>query len=93
MGAREIIVLVIVAAGGYWAYENYFQGHRGSYQEAQWEKNAAQMRKCVDREITVARLSVTAGVAADEGSAEAACADRLDFYREDGHWKSYQSQN
>lgn len=93
MGAREIIVLAIVAGGGYWAYENYFQGHRGSYREAQAEENAAQMRKCVEREITVARLSVTGGVAADEGGAEAACADRLNLYREDGHWKSYQSQN
>lgn len=93
MGMREIIVLAVVAGGGYWAYENYFQGHRGSYKEAQWEKNAAAIAKCVEREITVARLSVTGGVAADEGGAEAACADRLNFYREDGHWKSYDTRN
>ncbi len=91
MGLREIIVLAVIAGAGYWAYENHFKGHRGSYQEAQWQKNADAMEKCVEREITVARLSVTAGVAADEGSAEAACADRLNLYREDGHWKSYES--
>lgn len=93
MGVKEIIILAVIAGGGYWVYENYFQGHRGSYQEAQWEKNTADMRKCIDREITVARLSVTSGVAADEGNAEAACADRLNLYREDGHWKRYDSEN
>lgn len=91
MGVREILVLAVIAGGGYWAYENYFQGHRGSYKEAQWEENAREMRKCVEREVTVARLSVTGGVASDEGNAEAACADRLNFYREDGYWKSYDS--
>lgn len=90
---REIILIAIIAGGGYWAYENYFQGHRSSYKEAQWEDNAAEMRKCVEREITIARLSVASGVGADEGGAEAACADRLNFYREDGFWKSYDTTN
>ena len=90
---REIILIAIIAGGGYWAYETYFQGHRSSYKEAQWEKNAQAMRKCVDREVTVARLSVTSGVGADEGNAEAACAARLNFYREDGFWKSYDTTN
>ena len=93
MGIKEIVLIALIAGAGYWVYENHFKGHRSSYQEAQWEKNAAEMRKCVEREISVARLSVTSGVAADEGGVEAACADRLNFYREDGYWKSYNSTN
>lgn len=93
MGVKEIILLAVVAGGGYWLYENYLHSHRGSYKEAQWQKNGEEMRKCIEREVAFARLAVTSGVGADEGNAEAACADRLNFYREDGFWKSYNSSN
>lgn len=89
MDVKEIILIALVIGAGYWAYDTYFQGGRASFDEVQWQKNASEMRKCIDREITFSRLSATSGVASSEERIESACAERLNFYLEDGHWKGY----
>ncbi len=89
MSLRDIALIVIVGAGGYWAYTNFFQGQQGSYQDLQWKKNADVMTKCIQREESLARMQGNTGMVPETGNIESACAHDNGLYFDNGHWHKY----
>lgn len=89
MSLRDLIITIVLLAGCYWVYTNYFQGQQGNYQDMQFMENAREMRKCVEREERLATISGNAGLVADTSNIEALCADQLGMYFEENRWHKY----
>jgi len=86
---RNLILLCLAGAAGYYIYTNYLATGGRNVPEVQWQKNAAVMKKCIKREMDMAGLGGLGGVSMDAGDAEALCAEENNFYLDNGHWKSY----
>ncbi len=89
MSLRDLIISIVLLAGCYWAYINYFQGQKGNYQDMKFTENAREMRKCVEREDRLARISGNAGIIVDTSNIESMCANELGMYFDEGRWHKY----
>jgi hypothetical protein len=84
----KLIVIVILLGGGYWYWSGPYQAGRPSPEEAQLQRNAENMRKCMRQEASMQGSAGMAGVGGIADGGEQLCADKFSLYQRDGQWHS-----
>ncbi len=81
---QRILVLVIVAAVGYWYWSGPYQERVNPTYAQKLHKNAEAMRDCMYRKNYAASRTMKSA-----GDLEETCSEELRLYLSDGQWHSY----
>lgn len=84
----KIVVLVVLLGAGYWYWSGPYQAGRASPEQAQLQRNAENMRKCMRREASMEGSAGMAGMAGIADGGEKLCADKFNVYQKNGQWHS-----
>ena len=82
------IIVLALAAAGYWYWSGPFQESRLLSPQEQLDNNAKLMKRCVDKEKSMAGSAGLGGIGGIADDAESLCADQLDLVSRDGNWYS-----
>ena len=82
------IVVLAIAAAGYWYWSGPFQESRLLSPQEQLENNAKLMQRCVDKEKSMAGSAGVGGIGGIIDGAESLCAEQLGLTSRDGDWYS-----
>jgi hypothetical protein len=80
----RIITLAMIIAAGYWYWSGPYQSRQNPDYQQKLEANAEKMRECIR-----ARNYKLGATGVSEGDPEQVCAKKLNLYRHDGQWHSY----
>lgn len=83
---QRLIVILLVAGAAYWYWSGPYQDSANPDYATQLDNNAKALSDCIRN--AAYRAGRTATGTGAEG-AEAACAEELGLYNEDGRWHSY----
>lgn len=81
---RQLLILAIVAAVGYWYWSGPYQERVNPTYEQQLRQNSQNMHDCMYR-----KNYAGARMLKDAGDTETICSAELNLYQEDGQWHSY----
>ncbi len=82
------ILVLGIAAAGYWYWSGPFQESRLLSPQEQLENNAKLMKRCVDKEKSMAGSAGVGGIGGIVDGAESLCAEQLGLMARDGNWYS-----
>ena len=88
----KLIVITILLGAGYWYWSGPYQASRPGPEEAQLQRNAENMRKCMRREASMEGSAGMAGIGGIADGGEQLCADKFNLYQQDGQWRSRGSE-
>ena len=80
----RLFTLAVIIGAGYWYWSGPYQARVNPSYEQKLDRYAEQMRECIRGENY--KAGSTGGSTADP---ETECAQRLNLYRHEGRWHSY----
>jgi len=82
------ILVLAIAAAGYWYWSGPFQESRLVSPQEQLKNNARLVKRCVDKEKSMAGSAGVGGIGGIADGAETLCAEQLGLIARDGNWYS-----
>ena len=79
----RLFTLAVIIGAVYWYWSGPYQERVNPSYEKKLERYAEEMRKCIRG------VNYKAGTGATTGDPEQVCAKRLNLYRHEGRWHSY----
>ena len=79
----RLLTLAFIVGAGYWYWSGPYQERINPSYEQKLERYAEEMRHCIRG------INYKAGTGAATGDPETICSERLNLYRDDGRWHSY----
>jgi hypothetical protein len=79
----RLFTLAVILGAGYWYWSGPYQDRVNPSYEQKLEHYAEEMRQCIRG------VNYRAGTGANTGDPEKVCAQRLNLYRHEGRWHSY----